>query len=127
MGIGNVNANNAAKGIPYDRNEVSNAMKKETSTMSAEENENGIFIEIVDEEANTVHLLCDYDKDGAMDAYRQEIYDGNRHSKAYDDIDFDGTFDRTIDFQTTDEGLIASFDNNADGQIDDVRFYGNEE
>ena len=128
MGV-NFNNVNANSGIKYDKNEIAEAMNKKTTAFYESENETGNFVEIIDTETKTSYTLADYDKDGKIDACRKEVRDDyNGESKIYDDIDFDGDFDRTIEVKNIGNGnTIQAFDNNADGEVDNYLYLKNEE
>lgn len=121
--VGNNQPIQPQKGVKYDKNEFNAALHKEGVKIHKIENDNGYFIEVFDPETQTAYLVCDRDKDGKFDDYRRSEYDKNGDFKAYDDQDFDGTFDRIIDFHFISEEdgsttVISSFDNDADGKID---------
>ncbi len=112
------------KGIEYDINMPFEALASGEYTSKTSENDNGIYLSIykIDEENEllTRHLLRDRDKDGIYDSYRYENVNENGDRAVYDDLDFDGTFDRVLNMIHDNDGnlIMNAVDNDADGVID---------
>lgn len=125
--INNVHNNSAqTKGIQYDRNEAKKALENaEDVRMERSEDEEGYYIRAYDNETNAEYLLHDIDEDGEYDEYRKTEYDENGNCMIYDDFEFDGTYDRTIELTNevskdgTKVDVYSAIDNDADGEVDE--------